>query len=164
MSQASLFAAPPPQTADDDVDLRDAIATFSPVVVRIRQLSASHFELSKTKVRERAAIEEEVQGLVADIASRAERLGTSLDEMFRLINASLAATRKDTAAPTGDYARHLADENCRAYAQERQIERQIGDLQRNLETATASRIAADRACAGFVAGYAIRGERKGSEK
>lgn len=161
MHQHPLFAEASP---DEDMDLRDAVSAFSPVVVRIRQLSASHFALAPDKVRERAAVEEEIQGLVADIASRAERLGTTLDDMFRLINASLAATRKDTAAPTGEYARYLADENCRAYAQERQIERQIGVLQRNLETATASRIAADRACAGFVAGYARRGEAKAAAK
>lgn len=161
MHQQMLFAE---TAADEDIDLRDAVAAFSPAVVRIRQLSASHFALAEAKVRERVALEDEIQGLVADIACRAERLGISVDEMFRLINADLAASRKDTAAPTGDYARHLADENCRAYAQERQIERQIGVLQRNLETATASRIAADRACAGFLAGYARRGERKVSEK
>lgn len=161
MQQQALFAEAP---ADDDVDLRDAIAAFSPVVVRIRQLSASHFALAEAKVRERTALEDEIQGLVADVTCRADRLSISVDEMFRLINADLTASRKDTAAPSGDYARHLADENCRAYAQERQIERQIGVLQRNLETATASRIAADRACAGFVAGYASRGECKGSEK
>lgn len=156
MQQQALFADAP---ADDDIDLRDAIAAFSPVVVKIRQLSASHFALAAGKAHQRAAIEEEIQSLVADITSRAERLGTTLDEMFRLINASLAATRKDTAAPTGDFARHLADENCRAHAHERLILRQIDNLKRNLDTAAQARVASDRACAGFVAGYAARGAK-----
>lgn len=161
MHQHPLFAEASP---DEDMDLRDAIAAFSPVVVRIRQLSACHFALAEAKVRERAALEDEIQGLVADIACRAERLDISIDEMFRLINADLTASRKDTAAPTGDYARHLADENCRAHAQERQIIRQLDILKSNLLTATYARIAADRACAGFVAGYARRGEAKASAK
>lgn len=157
MHQQPLFAEAP---ADEDIDLRDAIVAFSPVVVRIRQLSANHFGLPEAKVRERAAIEDEIQGLVADIASRAERLGSTVDELLQLINADLAASKGNTFAPTGDYARYLADENCRAHAQERQIEREIGNMQRNLITATAARLAADRACAGFVAGYAIRDARK----
>lgn len=164
MSQASLFAASSPEPAGEDSDLRDAIAAFSPVVVRIRQLSASHFALVGAKVRERAALEDEIQGLIADIGSRAERLGYTLDDLLQLINADLAASKKHTFAPTGDYARYLADENCRAVAQERQIIREIGNLKNNLAAATQARIAADRACAGFVAGYARRGDAKGSAK
>ncbi|MFV3561649.1 hypothetical protein ACNJFJ_21090, partial [Mycobacterium tuberculosis] len=68
MHQHPLFAEASP---DEDMDLRDAVSAFSPVVVRIRQLSASHFALAPDKVRVRAAVEEEIQGLVADIASRA---------------------------------------------------------------------------------------------
>jgi riboflavin biosynthesis pyrimidine reductase len=56
MQQQALFAE---AAVDEDTDLRDAISAFSPVVVRIRQLSASHFALSETKVRERAALEDE---------------------------------------------------------------------------------------------------------
>ncbi|WP_267433817.1 hypothetical protein [Sphingomonas sp. GM_Shp_1] len=161
MQQQALFAE---AAADEDTDLRDAIAAFSPVVVRIRQLSASHFALPETKVRERAALEDEIQSLLADIGSRAERLGTTVDELLRLINADLAASKANTFAPTGEFARHLADENCRAVAQERQVQREVGNLQKILATAVEARVAADRACAGFVAGYARRGETKATAK
>ena len=87
----------------------------------------------------------------------------------RVDTAYLDGARNDlcaTIAPwiANRYARYLADENCRAVAQERQIIREIGNLKNNLAAATQARIAADRACAGFVAGYARRGDAKGSAK
>lgn len=152
-AQSSLFAAEPP--ADDDADVRAAVAHFTPSVVRIRELSAMLYALPDA--RDCAAVAEEVDSLVADIATRAERLSLSVDDLFRLINAELATRKTDTRAPHGDYLRHLCDEATAAAGDRAQVAREIERLHGNLQRADDRCLAADRACAGYVAGWALRG-------
>lgn len=141
--------------ADDDADVRAAVAHFTPSVVRIRELSAMLFALPNA--RDRAAVGEEIDSLVADIATRAERLSLTVDDLFRLINAELATSKADVKAPHGDYLRHLCDEATQAAGDVDQVAREIERLQANLERAADRVVAADRACAGYVAGWARRG-------
>ncbi|WP_230770614.1 hypothetical protein [Sphingomonas sp. Leaf4] len=149
----SLFA---PAQADDenDGDVRAAIVEFTPTVIRIRELSAQHFALVDGS--DRQAVEEEIASLTADVATRAGRLALTLDDLFRLINAELRTSRADTKAPHGDYLRHLCDTSTGAYGDRRQIRRELDRLQDNLKRSDDQCLQADRACAGFVAGWPDR--------
>lgn len=152
-AQSSLFAAALP--ADDDADVRAAVTHFTPAVVRIRELSAMLYALPNAG--DRTAVEEEIDSLVADIATRAERLALTVDDMFRLINAGLATRKAGAHAPHGDYLRHLCDEATGAAGDVAQVAREIERLTGNLQRAEVRVQQADRACAGYVAGWAKRG-------
>ena len=141
----------------EDPDVRDAVVDFRPAVLTIRTLSMRVFDLPERDPR-RAALQEQIDGIVADMASRAERLDITLDELFRHVNEDLASRPRENVRPFGPYLNELTDENTRAHAAERQLHREIARLQALLPAAIEARIAADRACAGFLAGWAVRGE------
>lgn len=144
----------------EDPDLRAAVDDFRPAVLEIRKLSVQLFDLGDDDVR-RQALVERLDSLVADMATRADRLTISLDDLFRLVNDDLAARPEGRlSSPTGDYMRALLDENTRAHAAEARIHRDINKLQAMLPSAIKARMAADRACAGFVAGWATRGNAR----
>ena len=90
--------------------------------------------------------------------ARCDMLGIDLDRLFQLINVDLAARRGggNDHRPHGDHLRALVDEVNGAYADEATIHRNITRLQDLLPGAAARRIAADRACAGYVAGWPER--------
>ena len=156
MSQASLFAESPPP-ADDSAEIRAAVADFTPAVIEIRALSALAFSL-EAGGQARGAVEDQIRDLTADIATRAERVDLTLDELLRLINADLATRRTDTKAPQGAFLRALLDENTQAYGDHAQVAREIEKLEKNRDRAAARCVAADRAAGGFVAGWALRGK------
>lgn len=153
-AQPSLFAGNL-LPADDDADVRAAVAHFTPTVIRIRELSTTLFHLKSERFR--TEVTDEIDSLVADVATRAERLSLTVDDLFRLINAELATSKADVKAPHGDYLRHLCDEATQAAGDVDQVAREIERLQANLERAADRVVAADRACAGYVAGWARRG-------
>lgn len=156
MSQASLFAESPPP-AEENAGVQAAIADFTPAVVEIRVLSAQAFEL-RGGSSARGAVEDQIRSLTADIASRAERVDLTLDDLLRLINADLATRKTDTKAPQGAFLRALLDENTQAYGDHAQVAREIAKLEKNRDRAAARCVAADRAAGGFVAGWALRGK------
>jgi hypothetical protein len=144
----------------EDPDLRDAIQTFRPTVLEIRKLSAELFTLGDDHPA-RVAIADQIQDLVGGMALRAERLAVSLDELFAQVNADL----RDKPVypdhrPEGDYLRALLDDNTRGHAAEAQAKRQLEQMQSIAVRATADRVAVDRACAGYTAGWALRGARR----
>jgi hypothetical protein len=150
------------QPITEDPDVADAVATFRPVVMDIRVRSAAMFALPAESA-DRAAVADVVTDLVAGMALRAERLGITLDDLFRLVNWDLAArppAQGHAHAPTGAYLRELLDENTRAHAAEGRAHKELTAAQGRLRVATAERLAADRACAGWTAGWALRGDRR----
>lgn len=151
--QPDLLAA----VDDADPRIKAAIVDFRAAVVEVRQLSADLFPLPLTSPR-RAALQEAIDDHVGGMQARADTVGITLDELLRLINADLAGQRVgNTHPPHGEYLRALCDENTGAHAAEATIHREIVRLQQLLPAATDRRLAADRACAGFIAGWAIRG-------
>lgn len=152
-AQSSFFATELP--ADDDADVRAAVAHFTPAVVRIRELSALHFHL--TVERDRAETQEQIDSLVADIATRAERLSLSVDDLFRLINAELKTRKAGVQAPYGDYLRHLLDEATAAAGDVAQIDRELERMTVIRQRAEDRVQRSNRACAGYVAGWVQRG-------
>lgn len=135
-----------------------AVADFTATVVEIRQRSARWFAApadSDARAEEQTAIDD----LVGAMQARCDRIDLSLDALFALINAELVGRRDNVARPHGDYLFSLVEENNRAYAAERQLKAEVSRYQALLEQAAAARVAADRACAGFMAGWAIRGQR-----
>lgn len=157
------FSKATPAPAADDPDLSAAIEAFTPAVLEIRDRSLKAWRLgqekSATAAANREAEQDAIAALLQDIETRADRLGMTLDALLAAINTHLASRRDNPGRPFGDHLRELIDENTRAHAAERQIHREISRLQTNLRGATSARIAADRACAGYVTGWAIRGAR-----
>ncbi len=155
MQQQPLFGNEP--AAEVDTDVAQAIAFFRPVVLEIRQLSAQAFTLPERSAA-RAAVEEQIQDRVSGIGLRATRVGLTCDDLLAKINADLKASPPPhDYQPHGEFLRHLLDENTAAHADEAQTNREIERLQANLKRAVMRRRAADGACAGFVAGHALRG-------
>ena len=149
------------QTITEDPDVADAVALFRPTVVQIRVLSAELFALEANSSH-RNAVDAQIQDLVSTMALRCERLDITLDDLFRLVNADLAArppAQGHAHKPIGEYERALVDENTRAHAAERAAAADVISAQQRLKSAANSRLDADRACAGYVAGWAIRGIR-----
>lgn len=149
-------------SAQDDADPRvaAAIVDFRTAVIELRQLSAQLFELPVDSAK-REAVQEAIDDRVGGMQARADTVGITLDELFRLINLDLAGQRTgNTHNPHGDHLRALCDENTAAHADERTIHRELERLKSLLPGATNRRMAADRACAGFVAGWAIRGSAR----
>lgn len=145
------------QQADVDPRVPAAVADFRAAVIEVREISAQLFPLAADSPK-RAALQEAIDDRVGGMQARADMVGISLDELFRLINAELAGQRiGNNHQPHGDYLRALCDENTAAHADERTIHREMARLRSLLPVATDRRMAADRACAGFVAGWALRG-------
>lgn len=150
------------QPITEDPDVADAVAMFRPVVMDIRARSAAMFELPADSA-ECAAAADVVTDLVAGMSLRADRLGITLDELFRLVNDDLAArppARGHAFAPAGAYLRAMLDENTRAHAAEGRAHKELTAAQARLQVATNERLSADRACAGWTAGWALRGDRR----
>ncbi len=145
-------------TEDSEADQRvaAAVSDFRNDVIEIRRLSAAVFALAAGSSDHQMA-QERIDDLVGGMKARADMIGTTIDELFRLINADLATDRGMTHKPHGDHLRAIVDENTSAYADETRIHREIERLQKLLPAATERRLAADRACAGIMAGWAVRG-------
>lgn len=144
------------QLFTEDPDVRDAIDAFRGAVLEIRQASAAAFVLPAGDAR-RAAAQELIDDRIGTMQARCDRIDITLDYLFALINQDLAARPDGASRPEGEHLRALVDENTRAHAAEHQIHRELEKLQGNLRVAVRERLAADRACAGYVAGWAIRG-------
>ena len=147
------------QESEADPRITAAVADFRATVIEIRHQSAKVFPLPPRST-ERIAIEAFIDDLVGGMQARADMVGITLDQLFRLINADLATNRGITHKPHGDHLRALLDENTSAYADEARLHDEITRLQSMLPGAADRRIAADRACAGFVAGWAVRGSAR----
>lgn len=141
----------------EDPDVANAVREFRGPVIEIRAASAA---LAGGKLPQdqadalRATIDDHVDAMTV----RCDRLAITIDDLFRRVNDDL---RRDPVPndhrPHGDHLQQLLDEVNRAYAVERTTHRQISRLQAQLPALTSARIAADRACAGFVAGWPDRG-------
>jgi len=155
----SAAAQPDLLNLQDNADPRvaTAVVDFRARVIEVRDLSAQLFALPVADPK-RPALQEAIDDRVGGMQARADTVGITLDELFRLINLDLAGRRTgNTQAPHGDHLRALCDENTAAHADERTIHRELERLKSLLPGAVDRRMAADRACAGFVAGWAIRG-------
>lgn len=144
---------------DDAADTRVAAAVkdFRQTVLDIRAASARLFPLPAASPQ-REALQEQIDDLVGGIQARADTIDITLVDLLRLINADIAMSRiPQDHRPHGDYLRALCDENTGAYAAEATIHREISRLQSLLPAAADRRIAADLACAGYLAGWAVRG-------
>lgn len=147
------------QPITEDPDVATAVEDFRSVVIEIRIRSNELFRLADDSPH-RDLIRSQIEDRVADMTSRCERLAITIDDLFRLVNADLAArppAQGHAHKPIGEFERHLLDENTRAHAAERQLQRELTALQGRIGDAADARIAADRACAGYVAGWAVRG-------
>ncbi|WP_288935628.1 hypothetical protein [uncultured Sphingomonas sp.] len=141
---------------DSDPRIDAAVADFRQTVLDIRKLSAQLFPLPLDSAA-RLQLQDDIDDLVGGMQARADVLDITLDEMFRLINADLARQRlSEDFRPHGQHLRALIDENCGAYADEHTLNREINRLRDLLPAAVDRRIAADRACAGYAAGFAVR--------
>lgn len=143
--------------AASDPDLAAAVSDFRNAVIEIRRRSARLIGLpvgSAARDDDQAAIE----ALLVDMEGRAERIAVPIDDLFRAINADLAGRREDVAQPHGALLTQLLDENTRAHAAEAQAHRALTAAQDRVARAGADRLAADRACAGYAAGWALRGQ------
>jgi hypothetical protein len=149
------------QPITEDPDVADAVELFRPTVIEIRVRSAELFSLGDTSPH-RDDVRGQIEDLVATMALRCERLDITLDDLFRMVNADLAArppVQGHAHKPIGEYERALVDENTRAHAAERAANAEVMSAQQRLKAAVDSRVEADRACAGYVAAWAIRGLR-----
>ncbi len=146
------------QAITEDPDVADAVELFRPTVIEIRVRSAELFTLDDRSPH-RADVSNQIEDLVATMALRCERLSITLDDLFMMVNADLAArppVQGHAHKPIGEYERALIDENTRAHAVERAANADVVAAQRRLKAAVNSRIEGDRACAGYVAAWAIR--------
>lgn len=149
------------QPITEDPDVADAVELFRPTVVEIRVRCAELFALEANSP-DRGELQSQIEDLVATMTLRCERLALTIDDMFRLVNADLAARPPAPGhahKPIGEYERALVDENTRAHAAERAANADVMSAQQRLKAAVDSRLEADRACAGYVAAWAIRGVR-----
>lgn len=145
--------------SEEDPRITAAVADFRGAVIDIRRLSAELFTTADGTTK-RSVLQAHVDDLVGGMQARADMVGLTLDELFRLINADLATNNGITHKPHGDHLRALVDENTSAYADEARLNQEITRLQSMLPGAADRRIAADRACAGFVAEWAVRGSAR----
>jgi hypothetical protein len=154
-----------PETANA---LSEAITDFRNHVIEIRRRSTALFDLTDADAR--AAEQAVIDDLAGEMAARCDRLDITLDDLFRLINEQLRTTPGgDPHRPSGDYERALLDENTRAHGAERQalrgrerlLERhaaEVASSDRYIARSADDRLAADRAHAGYFAGWARRGD------
>ncbi len=153
---------------EQDAAVSAAVADFRNDVIEIRRRSAALFDLTDADAR--AAEQAVIDDLVGAMAARCDRHDITLDDLFRLINEQLRATPGGTPhRPLGEYERALLDENTRAHAAERNarvfrdrmVARHAAELvssDRYIARTVDDRLAADRAHAGYFAGWAIRGQ------
>ena len=151
--------APDLLEVERDPDVVAAVETYTPAVIEIRTRSARLVHPFIT-ADQRTAEQSAIDGLVADMTSRAERIGITVDQLFAEINAELAGRRDgDPSRPHGPLLEALLEEVGAAHGAEARLHREITSLQAQLPRAVGRRIAADRACAGYVAGWPARGRR-----
>lgn len=153
---------------EEDTAVSAAVADFRNDVIEIRRRSVALFGLANpdARVAEQAVIDD----LVGAMAARCDRLDITLDDLFQLINDQLRAAPGGTPhRPLGDYERALLDENTRAHAHERNAKRsrerllvrhaeELASADKYIARTIDDRIAADRAHAGYFAGWAVRGQ------
>lgn len=150
------------EPVDDDGGVRVAAAVkdFRQTVLDIRAASARLFPLPAASPQ-REALQEQIDDLIGGMQARADTIDITLDELFRLINADIAASRiSQDHRPHGDHLAAMVEEINGAYADEASLNRQILRLQQLLPGAVSRRVAADRDCAGFLAGWPIRGSAR----
>lgn len=139
----------------DDPDVAAAVADFRDTVIAIRGHSLKLFYLPEGSI-ERSEEQAVVDDLVGEMAARCERSGITLDELFRLINADLAISGGAASRPTGEFLFALTREAARAHNAEAAAHVDLTAAQQRVKIATEERLAADRACAGFVADWIAR--------
>lgn len=145
---------------EEDPRVTAAVADFRNTVVEIRRLSAAMFALDAASDK-RPPLQEQIDDHVGGMQARADKVGLSLDQLFQLINTELKRKRVgQDHQPHGDHLRAINDENTSAYADEKRLTDEIARLQKLLPAAIDRRIAADRACAGYCAGWAVRGRAR----
>lgn len=147
------------QESAADTRITAAVSDFGATVIEVRRLSAAVFALADGSADHQIA-RERIDDLVGGMQARADVVGITLDDLFCLINADLATNRGVTYKPHGDHLRAITDENTSAYADEARLHREIERLQKLMPAAIDRRIAADRACAGYCAGWAVRGTKR----
>lgn len=142
---------------DRDPRVDAAVEDFRAAVIDLRRLSAQLHALPASSSH-RPPLKEQIDDLTGGMQARCDVLGIGLDDLFRQINADLAGRRGggNDYRPHGDHLAALVDEVNGAYADEATIHKNISRLQDLLPGAAARRMAADRACAGFVAGWPER--------
>lgn len=144
---------------DEDLRVKAAVSDFRETVIEIRRLSAAVFALADGSADHQIA-RERIDDLVGGMQARADVVGVTIDDLFRLINAELATDRSVAHKPHGDHLRAILDENTSAYADEARLRTEIARLEKLVPAAVDRRIAADRACAGYCAGWAVRGSAR----
>ena len=129
-------------TFTEDPDVRTAIEAFRPTVLQIRAHSAKLAGLREGSV-ERRAEQGLVDDLVADMQTRVDRIGLTLDELFRLINEDLRLIPLSVDhRPIGAHLRTLEAEAIRAASAERRAHEALTGAQERVARATAARISA----------------------
>lgn len=137
-----------------DPDITVAVEAFRPAVIEIRARSVKLVGLREGSA-ERRVEQAAIDSLADDMRCRAERIGITLDELFRIINEDLRLNPPEQAhRPTGAHLRVIEAEVIRATAAERRAHEVLSIAQDRVRRATAERIAAQRACAGFAADLA----------
>ncbi|MBW6524453.1 hypothetical protein KZ810_13170 [Sphingomonas sp. RHCKR47] len=145
---------------EEDPRIAAAVADFRGAVIDIRRLSAELFTTGEGTTK-RSVLQAHIDDLVGGMQARADMVGLTLDQLFALINAELKRKRVgNDHQPHGDHLRAITDENTSAYADEARLHREIDRLQKMVPAAIDRRIAADRACAGYCAGWAVRGSAR----
>jgi hypothetical protein len=155
-------------SVEEDVDLAASVADFRGVVLDIRRWSQEHFDLATRKaqsVRDLTALNDlqaQIDDALGHIEIRAQRLGVSVDRFLDAVNADLAANPPPTGQPwkpRGEYERHLLDRVNKAHADEQRLYSEIKRLEARIPELAAVRSEADRACAGYFAGWPLRGPK-----
>lgn len=136
-----------------DPEVTAAVVDFRDTVIAIRSHSLAAF-YAQADSQERRAAQEAIDQAVADMQSRCDRVGVTLDELFALINLDLRRTGGAASRPTGEFLHALTRGATDAYNAEREAHLALSRAQVELRAATDARIAADRACAGYAADWA----------
>jgi hypothetical protein len=144
-----------PAVTHSDPDVTAAVADFRDTVIAIRGHSLRLFYLPEGSV-ERSDEQAVVDDLVGEMSARCERLGITVDDLFRFINADLATSGGTASRPTGEYLHALTREATRAHEAEAAAYADVTAALERVKTATNERLAADRACAGYAADWTAR--------
>jgi len=143
------------QPIKQDPEVAAAVADFRDTVIAIRGHSLRLFYLPESSV-ERAAEQDRVDDLVAGMQARCDRIDLTLDELFRLVNLDLHHSGGAASRPTGEFLHALTRGATDAHNVEAAAHEALSAAQAQVQAATAARLAADRACAGYAADWMIR--------
>lgn len=142
------------QPIKHDPDVTAAVADFRDTVIAIRGHSLRLFDLPEGS-EERAAEQERVDDLVAGMQARCDRVGITLDDLFRLINLDLRRTGGSASRPTGAFLYVLQETAVDARAAEAEALSALAAAETRAAAATADRLAAERSCAGYAAEWML---------